>query len=86
LLAVELLQYVISEALQLGNLTMPISHGSGMFPVVQYEDDTILLLSADRHQILFLKNLLEQFSTSIGLKINYHKSYMIPLNVSDTKI
>jgi hypothetical protein len=85
-LAAELLQYVINEALQLGNLTMPIPLGSGKFPVVQYADDTILLLSADRNQIFFLKNLFDQFSTSTGLKVNYHKSCMIPLNVSDDKI
>jgi hypothetical protein len=85
-LAAELLQYVINEVLQLGNLTMLIPHGSGNFPVVQYADDIILLLLADRHQILFLKNLLEQFATSTGLKVYYHISYMIPLNVSNDKI
>jgi hypothetical protein len=84
-LAAELLQYVINEALQLGNLTMPITLGSGKFLVVQYADDTILLLSADRHQILFLKNMLDQFAASTVLKVNYHKSYMIPLNVLDDK-
>jgi hypothetical protein len=85
-LAAELLQYVINEVLQLGNLTMLIPRGSGNFPVVQYADDIILLLLADRHQILFLKNLLEQFATSTGLKVYYHISYMIPLNVSNDKI
>jgi hypothetical protein len=85
-LAAELLQYVINEALQPGNFTMPIPHGSDNFPVVQYADDTVLLISADRQQILFLKNLLEQFAASTGLKVNYHKSYMIPLNVSDDKM
>jgi hypothetical protein len=38
---------------------MPIPHGSGDFPIVQYADDTILLLSVDRDQVMFLKNLLE---------------------------
>jgi hypothetical protein len=51
---------------------LPIPHGSGVVPVVQCADDTILLLTAYTTEILFLKNLLAQFSASTGLQVNYH--------------
>jgi hypothetical protein len=34
-------------------------------------------------QIVALKEVLDKFSKSTGLKINYHKSLIVPLNVSD---
>jgi hypothetical protein len=65
---------------------MPIPHASNNFPIVQYADDTILILKADRDQLLYLKALLQTFSESTGLRVNYHKSSMIPLNVPDDKM
>ena len=85
-LAAEFLQYIINDALQNGFLTMPIPHASQDFPVVQYADDTILIMQADIAQVLHLKNLLALFSQSTGLMVNYQKSSMIPINVSPDKM
>jgi hypothetical protein len=51
------------------------------FLIIQYADDTLLIMPADSGQLAVLKEVLEKFSLSTGLKINYNKSQMIPINV-----
>ena len=43
-------------------------------------------MPADIAQVCAIKGLLQKISLSTGLKINYHKSSMIPINVDDTLI
>jgi hypothetical protein len=43
-------------------------------------------MSADRVQLLVLKDLLHKFYLSNGLKINYNKSWIIPINVHPDQI
>ena len=85
-LAAELLQYDVNEAKLNGSLSIPIPYYNDDFPIVQYADDTILILEADLAQIMHLKNLLALFSVSTGLQVNYHNSSMVPVNVSDSKM
>jgi putative IMPACT (imprinted ancient) family translation regulator len=42
-------------------------------------------MPADPAQILELKRLLKDFTDATGLKINYHKSYLLPINISEDK-
>jgi hypothetical protein len=56
------------------------------FPIVQYADDTLLLLQADAHQLFFLKALFHSFANSTGLHVNYRKSHMYPINVPQEKL
>ena len=63
-------------------LKAPIPHEVDEFPIIQYVDNTVLVLQADASQLFFLKSLLHSFETSMGLKVNYRKSQMIPINVS----
>jgi len=56
------------------------------FPIIQYADDTLLLLQADARQLICLKSLLNTFAASTGLHVNYNKSSLIPINVSAEKI
>jgi hypothetical protein len=51
------------------------------FPVVQYADDTLVIMPADTTQILIMKQILENYALSTGLKINFHKSSLIPINL-----
>ena len=85
-LAAELLQYIVNDAMQNGLLHAPIPYYNNDFPVVQYADDTILIMQADINQVVHLKQLLAQFTESTGLKVNYHKSSMIPINVLNSKM
>ena len=60
---------------------MPIPT-EGKYPVVQYADDTIVILPAEPDQLHIFKELLDLFASITGLKVNYHKSSMIPTNLS----
>jgi hypothetical protein len=55
------------------------------FPIVQYADDTLLLFQADANQLVYLKALLHIFAASTGLHVNYGKSSMIPINMSEER-
>ena len=46
-LAAELLQFVINDALHQGLLSLPIPQPNYDFPIIQYADDTILVMEAD---------------------------------------
>jgi hypothetical protein len=82
----ELLQLVINDALRAGLLSLPIEVGDPDYPVVQYADDTLFIIPADLNQVLALKDILHKFSVSTGLKVNYHKSSMVPINVASEEV
>jgi hypothetical protein len=82
LAAVELLQVVIHKELNDGRLSLPIPCG-GKFPVIQYADDTILVMQADKNELMHLKQILLDYATSIGLEINFQNSNLIPINISN---
>ena len=42
-------------------------------------------MEACQDQLLALKNILHDFSASTGIKVNFSKSMMIPINVEDSK-
>jgi hypothetical protein len=78
-----LLQSVLNDLVQQGLLTLPIHTNDPDFPIVQYADDTLLILPADKDQLLLIKDTLRKFSLSTGLKINFDKSQMLPINVPE---
>lgn len=85
-LAVDLLQSVIDAKSQ-GFLNLPVTtSASADFPMVQYADDTLLVMEACPTQLTVMKDLLNTFSQSIGLRVNYNKSIMIPLNISEDRL
>jgi hypothetical protein len=75
-LGAELLQYIVNDLKDRGLLQLPIPVHQQDFPIVQYADDTILVLQADPVQLAVLKEALHDFSLSTGLAINFHKSCM----------
>jgi hypothetical protein len=77
----DLLQFVINDCLRSGVLRLPIITNDAQLHVVQYADDTILFIPAELDQIIALKEILHKFGISTGLKVNFHKSLIIPLSV-----
>jgi hypothetical protein len=74
---------VVNRANDDGLLRLPIPVGYTQdFPIVQYVDDTLLIMTTCPQQLFALKAILNSFATSTGLKVNYAKSSMIPINVS----
>jgi hypothetical protein len=82
-LGAELLQYIVNDLKDKGLLQLPIRVHQQEFSIVQYADDTILVLQADPLKLTILKKSLHDFSLSMDLAINFHKSCMIRINISD---
>jgi hypothetical protein len=78
----DLLQSAVNELVHLGKLSRPIEINDMDFPILQYADDTLLILPEDKDQLLALKEVLNKFSHFTGLRINFDKSQMVPINVS----
>ena len=74
-LAADFLQSMINKARTMGllNLPVPMEHNQD-FPVIQYADDTLIIAEGDTRQLFFLKSLLNTFSMSTGLKVNFQKN------------
>jgi hypothetical protein len=70
------LQSLINEALDKGQ-----AH-----PIVQYADDTLIIRSAHARQLFFLKGLLQSFAMVTGLKVNFSKPFIVPINVPKDKV
>jgi hypothetical protein len=86
-LVADLLQSVINKARQQNLLQLPLTENCGQdFPIVQYADDTLLIMEACPKQLFFLKAVLNSYATSTGLRVNYNKSSMYPINVCPEKM
>lgn len=73
-LVADLLQAIVNKACSLGLMRKPIPQPNEDFPIMQYADDTLLIMEADARQLFFLKGILHSFSESTGLMVNYSKS------------
>jgi hypothetical protein len=84
--AADLLQGVINSEYMARTLIPPFPQNSGTpFPIVQYADDTLLIMQACEAQLLHLKDILQRFVLSTGLVVNFHKSFLVPINVDQEK-
>jgi hypothetical protein len=80
------LQCIINKAHDQGLLQLSIPSNDRVgFPIIQYANDTIILLQASQRKLLCLKALLEISALSTGLRVNYAKSGMVPLNMTKEK-
>jgi len=86
-LAADLLQSIINKAWQAGTLKHPLSDDfQDDYPIVQYADDTLLVLPGDTRSLFCLKGLLKSFADSTGLHVNFDKSFMVPINMSVERV
>jgi hypothetical protein len=85
-MAADLLQCVVNKAHSQGLFSLPIPNNASCdFPIIQYADDTILIMKASQTKLHCLKGILEGFSQSTGLKVNHAKSCLVPLNLTPEK-
>jgi hypothetical protein len=82
----DLLQTMVNRLMHSGILTPPLPIEGNDFPIVQYADDTLLILQACPHQLLALKDLLQTFADATGLRVNYSKSCLLPINVDEYQL
>jgi len=85
-LAADLLQSIINKAWLMGVLTHPIlDNFGGDFPILQYANDTLLVLPGNARTLFNLKSLLRTFSDSCGLHVNFSKSFLVLINISNER-
>jgi hypothetical protein len=46
---------------------------------------TLIILPAEAMQLFTLKGIVRSFADSTGLKVNYGKSFLVPINVSEDR-
>jgi hypothetical protein len=62
----DLIQCAINHEYQLGRLVPPFPQNADLpFPVVQYADDTIIVMQGEEQQLLILKDILQKISISV---------------------
>lgn len=85
-LAVDFLQTILNDAMHRQAITPPIRfQACPDFPFLQYVDDTLIILHACSIQLQHLKELMDTFSKASGLKFNYQKSNLVPINVPESE-
>jgi hypothetical protein len=85
-LAADLLS-IVNKAKDMGLLRVPINVGyTTDFPIIQYADHTLLITEACPQQLFVLKALLNTFAESTGLKVNYSKLSMVPIDLDHERL
>jgi hypothetical protein len=80
----DLLQSIVNRGYSLNFLKHLLSKDYGQdYPIIQYDDDTLIILLTEALQIFTLKSLLRSFSNYSGLKVNYNKSFLVPINIDE---
>jgi hypothetical protein len=86
-LAADLMQSIINKAKDRGLLRLPIHVGyTTDFPIIQYADDTLLIMESCPLQLFALKGILNTFAESTTLKVNYSKLDIYPINISQERL
>jgi hypothetical protein len=55
-------------------------------PILQYADDTLIIMRAGEPAAARLKLLLDQFAEATGLTINFHKSTLVQMHVDAAEL
>lgn len=86
-MAADYLQSLLNKGKELGLLRLPIPLTSTPnFPMVQYVDNTLIIMEGDPNQQLFLKSVLNLFAESTSLRIIFSKSMMLPINMTEERL
>lgn len=74
-LAADFLQTLINAALEQGLLCLPVPCTSdNIFPVIQYADDTLIIMEGCVRRLQTLKDILNTFTLATGLTVNFNNS------------
>jgi hypothetical protein len=53
--------------------------------IIQYADDTLIIMKASQRDLFCLKRILQYFSLATGLRINFCKSCLLSINLNIVK-
>jgi hypothetical protein len=86
-LAADILQSIVNKAKDICLLELLLQGQRDVdFPMIQYVNDTLLIMEACQKQLFVLKALLQLIGDSTGLNVNYAKSNIYPINISTEKM
>jgi hypothetical protein len=86
-LAANFLQSLLNKAMSQDIFRPPLlCHACPDFPVIQYADDTLVIMQVDASQLVCLKAILNSFAASTGLKVNYSKSCLMLINLDEPRL
>lgn len=54
-------------------------------PVLQFADDTLVVIRGEPEDVQSLKSLLDNFAAATGLKINFDKTTAVPIHMNEAK-
>ena len=54
--------------------------------MIQYADDTLIIMECCVTQLEILKEILNIFTLATGLKVNFNKFFMVPINLEEEKL
>lgn len=74
----DVLQQLLLQASRDGLLLHPLVDDLPC-PILQYADDTLIIIRAIPQHVTNLKNILDSFTAATGLAINFHKSTFVPI-------
>jgi hypothetical protein len=80
----DILQQTIRSFGQQGFLQHPILQNQPC-PVLQYADDTLIIVKGGESQAKWLKEILTAFEVTTGLSINFLKSTFVPIAMDDSE-
>jgi hypothetical protein len=81
IVVVDVLQQAIKRTALNGLLRHPVLEDQPC-PVLQYADDTLIVIQGEVQQAEILKEILDDFANTPGLKINFAKSTFVPINLT----
>ena len=76
-----MLQQQIAHACSLQLLAHPFSDTIPC-PVLQYADDTLIILRATNNAAVHLRKILDDFADATGLQIDFNKTTFVPIHLS----
>jgi hypothetical protein len=86
-LAADFLQTLVNKATTQGLLRLPIPCSfDNFFSIVQYANDTLIIMEGCSEQLRVLKDILNVFTLATGLAVNCSKSQMVLVNVPQDKL
>lgn len=77
----DVLQQLLNSACGHGLLAHPLLDNTPC-PVLQYADDTLIIVRATPTAAQNLKEILDNFALATGLSINFDKTTLVPMNTS----
>lgn len=84
--ASDFLQTLINDAMSYGKLDRPLRNFCPDFPMIQYVDDTLVIMRAYQAQLQLLEEILDSYANASGLKVNYYKSFLVPININSEMV